>query len=160
MEPRFLLDRNLGKLAKWLRILGYDTVYDDGSSDIDFVDRAHKELRIAVVRKRNMVDLSRRIQLLVLTQDRLPAQLQEVLNKLKLDPDRAKRLTRCLICNVLLAPVSKKDLPPWVPDYVRDKYTDFKMCPSCGRIYWPGTHVENIEVFLKSHNRWDRPVTS
>lgn len=157
METRFLLDRNLGKLAKWLRILGYDTIYDRGNADMHFIRRAETEQRIALVRKRTLVGLSQTAPMLVIEADRLSDQIDEILGKLELHPDSAMRMTRCLLCNALLAPVSREEARDAVPDYVQDKYDGFRKCPLCGRIYWRGTHVSNIEEFLKSRSPFHRP---
>ena len=157
METRFLLDRNLGRLAKWMRILGYDTVYDRGNADMQFIRRAEKEQRIALVRKRNFVGVFQTVPVLVVEADRLSDQIDEILGKLELHPDPARRMTRCLLCNAPLAPVSKVEAGNAVPDYVQERYDGFRKCPLCGRIYWPGTHVSNIEEFLRSRSPFDRP---
>jgi uncharacterized protein with PIN domain len=157
METRFLLDRNLGRLAKWLRVLGYDTVYDRGNVDISFIHRAETEQRIALIRKKNMVGFSDGMPMLIIVSDRLADQIEEVLDKLELHPDPARRMTRCLLCNALLAPLSKQEAGNTVPDYVQEKYDYFRRCPLCGRTYWSGTHVSNIEKFLNLHSHVHRP---
>ena len=157
MEPRFLLDCNLGRLAKWLRILGYDTVYDRRNIDGHFVERAEKEQRVALVRKRNPVGLPKTVPVLVVEADLLEDQLDEILGRLELHPDPARRMTRCLLCNALLVPLSGEEAASAVPDYVQEKYDDFRRCPLCGRIYWRGTHSQNMEKFLRSRSPFRRP---
>jgi uncharacterized protein len=158
MEPRFLLDRNLVKLAKWLRILGYDASVGNEKTDMQFMRRAEKEKRIALVHKKRLIEPRHIAPVFVVEVDCLPDQLAQILFQLGIQPDPSKWMTRCLLCNVLLIPVAKEDVREAVPDYVQEKYDDFRRCPSCGRIYWPGTHVNNIQKALTLfHSRAGRP---
>jgi uncharacterized protein len=160
MEPRFLLDGNLGRLAKWIRIIGYDAVYCRGNADMHFIRTAEKEQRIALVRKRNLAGLSQTGRVVIVEADRLPDQIDEILSKLELHPDPARRMTRCLLCNALLTSVSREEAGDAVPDYIQEKYDGFRKCPLCGRIYWRGTHVSNIDKFLRLRSPFDRPGSS
>ena len=90
MEERFVADRNLGKLAKWLRILGYDTLYDRGDADQDFLRRAAEDGRIALTRKRDLARLTHPGSLVVVKADRVEAQIGEVLKALDLQPDPSR----------------------------------------------------------------------
>ena len=93
MDERFICDRNLGKLAKWLRILGYDTFFYRGNADRDFLRKADREGRIALTRKR---DLERRQHagcLVVIKADRADAQIGEILEVLALSPDPLRRMS-------------------------------------------------------------------
>jgi uncharacterized protein with PIN domain len=150
MDERFVADRNLGKLAKWLRILGYDTVYDRADADRDFLRRADKERRIALTRKRELNRSSYPVRLVIVKADHVEGQLGEVIKALDLLPDPSRRMTRCLICNALLEEVEKAAVEGLVPSYVRQTCTRFLRCPLCGRIFWPGTHSRRVEEYLKS----------
>ena len=151
MDIRFIADRNLGTLTKWLRILGYDTLYEPGNADRDFLRKAAAEGRIALTRKR---DLSRRtdpVRMVVVKADKAPEQLAEVLRALRLIPKRDKRMTICLRCNAPLEEAAPdEDAQDLVPAYVYRKHRRFRRCPFCSRIYWPGTHRERIEEYLRS----------
>ncbi len=151
MDVRFIADRNLGKLAKWLRILGYDTLYDRGSGDGAFLRKAGDEGRIALTRKRGLAHLSPPGRLVVVNADRVGRQIGEVLEALTLKPDPAERMTRCLRCNALLEEVSPEAVTGRVPAYVSGTCTHFRICRLCGRIYWPGTHPRRVEEYLRTH---------
>jgi uncharacterized protein with PIN domain len=147
MDLRFLCDRNLGKLSKWLRILGYDTLWDQGDADHGFLRKAGREGRIALTRKGNLGGDPGR--LIVVRADRVEGQIGEILEALTLKPDPRNRMTLCLRCNVILEAVKKEDVEGAVPAYVYQNSTCFRKCPICGRIYWPGTHVRNVEELLR-----------
>ena len=151
MDVRFATDCNLGTLAKWLRILGYDTLYERGVADLDFLRKATAEGRIVLTRKRELARLSSKERLVVVKADHVRSQLGEVLEALSLEPEpmKMKKMTRCLRCNKELEEIPKERVEGRVPVYVYVKYTQFKRCPSCGRIYWPGTHRLHIEKSLR-----------
>ncbi len=151
MDIRFTADRNLGKLVKWLRILGYDTLYDRRNADGSFLGRAGAEGRIALTRKRDLARLPRTGRLVVLSADRVGRQIGEVLEKLALKPDPARRMTRCLKCNAPLEEVSKEAVAGLVPAYVAETCNQFRICRHCGRIFWPGTHPRHVEEYLRTH---------
>jgi len=148
MDIRFLCDRNLGRLAKWLRILGYDTLWDRGDANNDFLGKAWQAGRILLTRKRNL-DASRFERLIVLKSDRVEEQICEILEILSIKPDPADRMTLCLRCNTKLEAVMESEVQGTVPEYVYQNRTFFKRCPICKRIYWPGTHARNIEEMVR-----------
>jgi uncharacterized protein len=148
MAVRFLCDCNLGKLAIWLRILGYDTLCERGEADQVFLRRAGRERRIALTRKRNLGGGPGR--LIVVRNDRVEGQICEILEALTLNPDPQNRMTLCLRCNATLEEAMKEEVQGAVPAYVYQNSTNFRKCPICGRIYWPGTHVKNVEELLRT----------
>ena len=150
MEERFAADRNLGKLVKWLRILGYDTLYDRGTADRHFLRRAGEDGRIALTRKRDLARLAHPELLVVVNADRVEGQVGEVIRALNLTPDPSRRLTRCLNCNAPLDEVPKASVESRVPAYVYQTYSRFRRCPRCGKIFWPGTHTHHVEERLKA----------
>lgn len=157
MDPRFSADRNLGKLAKWLRILGYDTLHERGNTDRHFFRRAQEEGRIALTRMRQGAGISGAGTVVVVKADRVEAQIREVLSGLGLAPDPATRMTRCLICNAPLEEVPKETVEGLVPAFVFETCYGFHRCTTCGRIYWPGTHPRRIEDCLKTRIPVRRP---
>jgi uncharacterized protein with PIN domain len=157
MEERFVADCTLGKLAKWLRILGYDSLYDPGSADRNFFWKAGDEGRIALTRKRNLARLPHAGRLVVVKADDVGGQITEVLEALALAPELGRRMTRCLNCNVPLEETPKETVEGWVPAYVYDRCVRFRKCPSCGKIFWPGTHPRHVEEHLKSRIPARRP---
>lgn len=151
MDIRFIADRNLGTLTKWLRILGYDTLYEPGNADRDFLQRAAAQGRIALTRKRDLGCRTGPVRVVVVEADKAPEQLTEVLKVLKLIPNRDKKMTICLRCNAPLEEAApEEDAQELVPAYVHQKHRRFRRCPLCSRIYWPGTHSERIEEYLKT----------
>lgn len=158
MEERFTADRNLGKLAKWLRILGYDTLYDRENADRNFLRRVAAGGRIALTRKQGLARLSQQPgRLVVVKADRVEKQIGEVTTALNLTPDPGKRLTRCLRCNEPLGEVDREAVEGLVPAYVFEKYDRFLRCPSCLGIFWPGTHHQRVEEELRSRSPAHHP---
>jgi uncharacterized protein len=148
---RFLADCNVGRLARWLRVLGYDAAYDSRSADPALVARALAERRVLLTRD---VDLTRRrvivsgaLPTVLLTGDRVEDQLRQVLRELDLAPPGPDGgLTRCLECNVELEARAKAAVEAWLPPHVRATQVHFCQCPRCQRVYWPGTHWERMRA--------------
>jgi uncharacterized protein with PIN domain len=141
----FVVDSMLGKVAKWLRILGYDTLYLRLSSAHQ-IDRWVAEGRIIVTRHQKWVPGDR---VILLTADRLEAQMQQLIAQLDLKFDRACVLTRCPRCNRRLEPIARPEVEGRAPDAVLEMGHQFHHCPECGRIYWPGTHPDRMLNRLK-----------
>jgi uncharacterized protein len=154
---KFITDSNLGKLAKWLRILGYDTTYYTGNVDHVFLRKAEREGRVALTRKRDVAERQYSGQMVIIQQERVENQLRELINKLCLEPEPEQTLKRCLRCNEALRQVSREEVAGLVPDYIFMIYKEFHMCPQCGGIFWPGTHKANVDQFLKTRIRRRSP---
>jgi uncharacterized protein len=148
MDIRFLCDRNLGRLVKWLRILGYDTLWDRGMANMDFLGKAWRAGRIALTRKRDL-DAGGSERLIVVKGDRVEEQICEILEILSIKPDPADRMTLCLRCNAKLEAAMESEVEDVVPEYVCHNRSNFKKCPICKRIYWPGTHARNVEKMFR-----------
>ena len=144
--PRFLADCNVGRLARWLRVLGYDAAYEPALPDAQVVARALAERRVLLTRDADM--MRRRVitggalKAILLRDDRVDDQVRQVLTELALEPSQA--LSRCLDCNAELEPRAKDAVADRLPAYVRATQDRFSECPSCARIYWPGTHWERM----------------
>jgi hypothetical protein len=151
MDVRFLTDRSLGRLSKWLRLLGYDTVYYRGEADRAFLRKAEKEGRVVITRKRDLAGRSHPGPIVVLREDLVEDQIREVLSRLSLQPDPASLFRRCLLCNDDLEDVGPDRAAGLVPEYVWGQVRDFRRCPRCGKIYWPGTHRDRALQFLRTH---------
>ena len=143
--PRLLADAMLGKLARWLRILGYDTVYAQGD-DALIAQRARSEGRIVLTRDHEMARRRGLPTLLIASQD-LTAQIAQVVAELGHPTDASPR---CMTCNVPLTPISVEEARPLIPHYVAETQTAFHRCEKCGKIYWQGTHWQGIEHQLQS----------
>lgn len=143
---RFLADAMPGTLAKWLRLLGYDTAYMNDSPDAALVARARSEDRVILTRDHGLAR-HRGVQTLLITEEELGAQLAQVLTAFHLSV--AGMGSRCPVCNEPLRPLSLTEAAKRVPPYVVAHHTEFNECPVCGRVYWRGTHWEKMRARLK-----------
>lgn len=147
--PRFVADAMLGRLSRWLRVLGYDTVYDPALDDPTLVRRADVEDRVLLTRDRHLLRELRPVRALEVTSDVPLEQLRGVVTALDLVPPR-ELFTRCLVCNAVLgAPLSPEDASTVVPPKARNLSGPVRRCPSCGRVYWPGSHVRRMRTALE-----------
>jgi uncharacterized protein with PIN domain len=137
---RFVVDAMLGRLAKWLRILGQDTVYSPDLEDQELVRLARAEDRVLLTRDR---ELARRrgLRSLLVESDRLEEQLAQLLRDLNLDLDGP---ARCARCNALLQAMDRSAAKDRVPPYVYRRHRKFTLCPKCDRVYWRGTHWQRM----------------
>ncbi len=135
----------LGTLAKWLRILGYDTVYDPKLDDHQLVRLARAEDRVLLTRDRPLAG-RRGLRVLLIASENLDEQIRQVLVELELEPSRA--YSRCPVCNVLLRTMDHDEARARVPAYVARTHSQFKHCSSCGRVYWRGSHWQQMEEHL------------
>jgi len=140
-----LADAMLGKLAKWLRLLGYDTAYDPSWDDATIARLSRAEGRVVLTRDRQLAE-RRGLRALFVTSDSLSEQMAQIAAELRLPPSEAG--TRCSVCNALLEPLSKQEVAGRVPPYVYDTQQVFHRCPTCDRIYWPGGHWARMQPVL------------
>lgn len=139
---KFLADSMLGRLAKWLRIMGYDTSYLSFYRKED-MGSLIQEGRTLLSRRKETID--HYPGSLMIRSDHVKEQLYEIRNEFHLKPDRSQWFTRCLICNVLLKKAQIEHLRVNVPDYILyENPTYLRICPSCGRYFWPGSHRERM----------------
>ncbi len=150
--PRFVVDVMLGRLARWLRALGYDTFYDPLLEDAALAEQARREDRVLLTRD---VELTRRrgLTALLIRDDKLARQLRQVVRELQLDDARA--FTRCVECNAELVDLRRSDAAARVPPYVFETQDYFRECPSCHRVYWRGTHWEHMRRALRDMEQHD-----
>jgi len=143
-SPQFLLDHMLGRLAKYLRFLGYDALFTKEDDDL-LISRALRENRILLTRDtgivRRRVVKSGRIKSYYIQSDDVLKQLKEVVNEFHLSK---KEIPYCTICNVRLVKRKREEIRERVPPYVYKTQKLFGECPSCHRIYWRGTHWKNF----------------
>lgn len=146
---KFIVDEMLGRLAKWLRLLGYDTVYLTPTTDSAIIRQALKEQRIVLTRDRRMVERKHMPRYLLIDSDRYPEQLKQVIQEFVLVPKKDNFFCRCLLCNTLIQTISKAEIFPRVPAYTFKTQAEFFNCPHCNKIYWTGTHIAMIQQKLK-----------
>lgn len=137
---KLLCDHMLGSLARWLRLMGYDTAYPEPGPDRDLIDRARRDVRILLTRDK---ELAARVPHAVqVRSDELEEQIREVAGVLGLrlvDP-----LSRCSLCNEVLLPAAADDVKGLVPEAVRSRHREFWRCTSCKRVYWQGSHWDKM----------------
>ncbi|HGJ67692.1 TPA: hypothetical protein ENS27_20230 [bacterium] len=147
---RFIADEMLGKLAKWLRILGYDTIYYREKGDNGLIQRALDENRIILTRDTKLSERKLARKCLLIKSENFWKQFEQVIKELDLDI-KNKLFTRCLVCNSELIYVEKESIKEQVPEYTYQNQTNFYKCPNCERIYWAGTHRESMADLI---NKW------
>jgi uncharacterized protein with PIN domain len=141
-EPRFIADAMLGKLARWLRILGFDTFYDSQIKDDELVAAGEREDRI-VLTKDTGVMKRRRGRKIFITSNHWREQVREVLGALDIEKPPGV-FSRCVECNVPLEPAPRDSVESLVPPYVFRTRQEFSRCSGCRRIYWAATHYEKM----------------
>jgi len=144
--PRFLCDAMLGSLARWLRLLGFDTEFDADASDAELAARAANEGRWLLTRDHELAAAGPRSQLV--RSDTLEDQLVEILSRHGVSIDGPAEPVRCSMCNGELEPVAAEAVAGSVPPHVASSHEDFYRCERCGKVYWRGTHVDRIEARL------------
>ncbi len=140
-EIRFVVDRMLGRLARMLRLLGYDTAFSPSFTPSKAAEAARAEQRVLLTRgdaAKRFPDLAR---VFSVQSDSPPEQLKEVVKKFGLDT-RSGLWTRCTLCNGAIVAIEKREVESQVPPKVFEVYEEFYRCAACGHIYWRGSHVE------------------
>jgi len=152
MEIKFFADNNVGKLAKWLRMMGYDTLFFNGSDDSSMIAIALAEGRVILTRDtqimRRRVVTSGQLKAILIQGDEPEQQMRQVIDSLNLDC-QFRPFTICLECNQPLVPRSREQVKDLVPPYVFQTQVQYVECPTCHRIYWRGTHWQAMTGRLK-----------
>ncbi|HLN55013.1 MAG TPA: Mut7-C RNAse domain-containing protein [Bacteroidales bacterium] len=148
-ETRFILDVHLGKLAKYLRLFGFDSLLDMNLNDNEIIERSIQEKRIILTRDKMLLRNKLVTHGYWIRSDNPRLQAEEVVRKFDLT-GRMKPLNRCLECNTIIEPVSKELISGRIPDNTRKYYDEFWICKGCGRIYWEGSHYEKLIDFVES----------
>lgn len=148
MRYLFAVDRSLGSLAKWLRILGFDTVYEPDNSEWEFFDRL-EDNRVLITRTKKIQKAFASHNHVFITSNILVEQLKRVVNLLEIKPVDIRPFSRCVHCNLPIEEVSKRDAWSLVPDYIWETHDAFNQCDHCQRIYWSGSHTESSMDMIK-----------
>jgi len=148
VPTRFLADAMLGRLARWLRVVGADTIQLAADApDIVLVARARADERVLLTRDRHLLRDLRPHRELAIESDVPLEQLDEVVRAFAL-PRPAELLTRCLLCNTPLVEMTPAEILERVPPRSRELSGPMRRCPTCGRAYWRGSHVRRMEAAL------------
>ncbi len=141
----------LGRLATWLRILGYDAEYFPGE-DPALLRHAWDEGRVLLTRDTHLLRRRRLPPHLFIQSDHVAEQLRQVVEALHLDPAQPAG-RRCPRCNVTLEPRAKAEVEGRVPDFVWSHHEEFWSCPRCQRVYWAGSHRQRMDVAIRALGR-------
>jgi hypothetical protein len=144
---KFIADVMLGRLAKWMRLLGFDVLYDRTMTDNEIIRISLTQDRVILTRDTGLVARPLASNHVFIEGDYVRQQLQQVLTTFHIMAIPGP-LTRCPVCNTLLSPVAKQDVRDLVPRYVYEKNNSFLRCENCGKTYWKGTHVKMMKFNL------------
>ena len=149
---KFIADINVGRLARWLRIMGYDTLIFKGKDDGDMITAALAEDRIVLTRdtqimKRRLIKKGQ-VKALLITSDNVEEQLKQVIDSLNLTPS-PQLFAICVECDEPLVEKRKEEVRDSVPEYVYQTQNEYMECPCCHRVYWKGTHWQAMKGRIK-----------
>jgi len=142
-DPKFVLDVHLGRLAAYLRMLGFDTVYRNCASDPELVALSSSEQRILLTRDRGLLMHSAVTRGYWLRETDSGRQAQEIVSRFDL-ARLFRPFTRCMACNATLRPVPKTEIRGRVPPRTLELYDEFLECSGCARVYWKGSHYRRM----------------
>ena len=143
MNVSFAVENTLGKLAKWLRILGFDTIFDSGAGGWDFFRSAAHD-RVLLTRTLSVAKQFRSMRLLLIQSNEPRQQLVEVIRNLEIRLEDVRPFTRCVECNQVIESVEKRLVRDSVPDFVYENHDNFQQCPRCRKVFWPGSHADRV----------------
>lgn len=146
-SPKFIVTVELGRLARWLRILGFDCIFFDRAKKKDLVIESLREDRAILTRDSRLSRFSG-VRMVHIESDFVEEQLVQVIRSLHLKVDRKKMFTRCVECNTPIIKAEKEKVKARIPPYVYKTQTEFMRCPNCNKIYWKGTHWNLANRFL------------
>jgi len=142
-----MVDAMLGRLARWLRLLGFDTAYETDIADGELVRRALSEHRIILTRDRALPEEWRVSAIHLVAAERPIEQLREVAAAFDL-AGRIRLFTRCSRCNAPLEEAGREEASRRVPQRVLDRVEHFLHCPLCDRFYWSGSHTQRMRRMI------------
>ncbi len=145
---KFVLDAHLGKLAKYLRLLGFDTLFSPQYQDAEIVDISLQEKRIALTRDKGLLKSSNLTHGYWVRATNPTEQTKEIIARFDL-ASQTKPFTRCLECNGELVAIDKKEIQAQLPAKTSEYYRDFYRCAGCGKIYWEGPHYQKMKQFVE-----------
>lgn len=145
---RFVLDTHLGALARYLRLLGFDTLYSNSCDDAELARLAHEQRRILLTRDVGLLKRNRVTRGYFLRQVRPINQVREIVERFDLR-GQARPFRRCIRCNGLLGAVSRRALTGQLDVRILERHQSFRRCRSCGQIYWPGSHFARMQRLVE-----------
>ncbi|NNC64731.1 MAG: Mut7-C ubiquitin/RNAse domain-containing protein [Gammaproteobacteria bacterium] len=153
---RFVLDVHLGRLARYLRLAGFDTLYSNTYTDPEIAGIAAREERIVLTRDTGLLKHSAVARGYWLRSTSPRAQLTEVVERFDLHPHFTP-FSRCMMCNGRVRAADFSEVRGRVPPRVAQNFDRFRLCDDCGRVYWPGSHYEKLAALLEEQARTHQP---
>lgn len=141
---KFIVDCMLGRLAKWLKILGFDVSYFKKIEDRELLSLVEKECRVLLTRDNGLIEKAKGIKCLFIESENWKEQVEQVLKSFNLWQD-VQPYSRCIDCNIELKNLPKERAKNLVSPFVYEKSNSFALCPRCGRVFWKGTHFHDME---------------
>ena len=151
MRYKFIADSMLGKLAKWLRIIGCDcdfTPHDKRDTRLMLLE-ARSPGTVLLTRDTRLLAHEDEVRIIMFREQHWRDQLKRLLKELALTPDEKDFFTRCTICNEPLREISRAEAVASVPARTAEHDYKFYRCPSCAKLYWPGTHLDGVKLELR-----------
>jgi len=147
-EPKFILDVHLGKLARYLRMFGFDTLYENNFDDVTIVKISHDEHRTILTRDLGILKRSQVTHGYYVRNTDPIEQMKELLERFQLR-SQLKNFTRCIECNALLEKIDKDKILDQIPEMVKMNCETYYRCSGCSKIYWKGTHFDEMSKRIK-----------
>ena len=148
-DPRFILDVHLGKLARFLRMLGFDSLYRNDYDDPEIAEIAGREGRIVLTRDRGLLKRKIITRGYCVRSRNAAEQVKETVKRFQLR-DMVDLFRRCISCNGVIEPADKADVLDLLPPRTREYYDRFYRCRACGKIYWQGSHYIKMRGFIEN----------
>jgi len=142
---KFIADRMLGKLARELRMLGYDTVYYRGENAYSLMKSARGDDRVILTRSGQITPERPEDRIVKIMEDKPSLQLRELIERKIISLHEEPFFSRCLLCNTLLVEIPRDEAEGKVPDFIFYQRKKFFRCPQCSRIYWQGSHQDHMQ---------------
>jgi len=143
-ELHFIADRTVGRLAKWLRLAGFDCEFWRSADLQGLIRKSNLENRYILTKNTKLPEQKGAEKVIFIKSDQALIQLKQIIKEHNLSIECEKLLSICSVCNVPVEDVSREDLRGVVPPYVFAQRRTYRRCPQCSRIYWAGTHKDRI----------------
>jgi uncharacterized protein with PIN domain len=147
-NPKFILDVHLGTLARYLRMIGFDTKYRNDCSDDEIVEISLKDKRTILTRDKGILKRNNVTHGYWIRNENPESQLNEVVNRFNLKK-QIREFERCLVCNTKLEKIDKEKVIDKLPFIVKERENEFRYCKTCDKVYWQGTHFEKMKKIIE-----------
>jgi uncharacterized protein with PIN domain len=148
-NPKFIADVHLGRLARYLRMMGFDVLYKNNFEDDEIVKISLDKRRAILTKDRGILKRNEVTHGYWVRSEKVKEQVVEIIKRFDLKK-LIKEFTRCISCNAKLEPISKKEIIDGLPPKVSMSQKSFSVCPSCKKHYWKGTHHQRMLSFIKT----------